>query len=157
MAMKITKIVLTLIVLALAAFAAIRPLGFYSTLGGMQSVVRGDPGTFAWTNNNLIVMAWQQGSGYAFTVSTATGDVLADLKKFVNGNNTTWKTFIDFSKWLEAQGYRAIGPSEIPMQISMTINSYSLLMVATGARALPNLMILPIFPDLLTTPTWSPQ
>jgi hypothetical protein len=146
---------LLIITLAALAFAALRPINFYATLGGMQSVCRGDPGTFAWTNGGLIVMAWQQGSGYAFTVSTQAGDVLADLKQFVNGNGADFKTFVQFSKWLEAQGYRAITAREIPSTISLTINSYSLLMAAAG-RSLP-VLFLPVIPSPLTTPTWSVQ
>jgi hypothetical protein len=141
---KLIGIVIVIIAILATVFASVKPVNFYDTLRGMKSVAEGAPGTFAYAKGNLIVMSWAQGAKYAFTVVTRDGSVFDDLKKLCNGNMCNWQSIVEFTKWLEGQGFQRILPEALPVGMVTTLSGWGTIMVMMGKVAIPNIFVLPV-------------
>jgi hypothetical protein len=151
---KLFGFVMVIVLVVLAAFAAVKPVDFYATLNGMRSVVEGQPGTFAYAKDNLIVMSWPKGSQWAFVTVTRDGSVFNDLKSLCNGQKCDWRTFTDFVRWLETMGFQQMLPEALPVGMVTTLSGWGTVMITIGARALPNMVLIPamlVEPNMVAT------
>lgn len=145
------KWMLLVLVLAMVVSGAISGISFQSTLSGMRSVVRGDPGTFILLKNELYLLAWPAGDGaWAFANLTKAGNPIRDLSLYVNGTKVDTVTMSTFVAQLERDGWQPISSEALPASITGALGSYVSYLMAIGARSLPTLWM---FPVILIQPT----
>ena len=120
-------------------------LGAGETLRGLQSVVRGAPGTFAMVSaeGDLLLMAWpKDAANYAFSYISAGGSaktVLDDhaLKMACEG-------FANSVKYFETHGWKYLTPDKLPAAVSGAIMAYTLDLVMAGVQTLPTIFLVPV-------------
>ena len=139
---RIVPIFALIAFVGLCLFSAIGPIGFHDTLRGMQSVAREAPGTFAYANDKLAVLMWQQSGGYGFAVINKNGSVIRDLANFANGARVDTFTASDFVRWLEGNGYQRVDPRTLPATTALLSQfAYGLV---NGTKAFNTFLVLPL-------------
>lgn len=135
---KFMTIVFAIVMLLLTLFASGGMMGTGATIAGMQSVVRGDVGTFIMTDGAAYMLAWPKGENYAWTViSNARG---VDLNAVRNNATTLSKLLLD----LEKNGFYYVSFDQLPKGIVETVLGYSVTTVMTGVRSFPSIFVVPL-------------
>lgn len=137
---KIIYILIALFALVVSLFAA-NPavMGAGSTIAGLQSVVRGDTGTFIMTDGQAFMLAWPKGTSYAWTVISEVRGI--DINGLKTSATTLSKLLLD----LEANGFQYVSFDQLPRGITETILGYSVSqLVIAGLRSFPTVYLVPV-------------
>jgi hypothetical protein len=117
-------------------------LGAWETVNGIKSVVQGVPGTFALidASKQVLILAWPKGSAYAFSMMDVDG-------KWLTGNAMKIATMslATSVKGLEAQGWKILARTEIPVKVAQAVAGYTIQAVMLGAKALPTIFLIPVY------------
>lgn len=137
---------------AFAAFATptAQQIGAQATFQGMQAAMKCAPGTFIMEKGNLLLMAWPQGSRYAFTIVGKGGEVGQSL----TGLNINTLSISAMVKSLEQGGWKYIAPTAVPAALADLLGMLTVEMAMTSMRALPSVFLVPV---MLFEPTPLPQ
>jgi hypothetical protein len=140
----IVSILIVIVLLHSCAAVQVAPLDVYRTMSGMAQAVRGQPGTFVFTNPNveLVVLGWPVGEKYAFAVLNRAGEAF-DLAKFCNANKVCWQTAGEFTTWLEANGWQSVPAGTLAPSL-VSVISQTAYMISMGLRSLPSFLLVPM-------------
>jgi hypothetical protein len=121
-------------------------LGAAETINGLKAVVAANPGTFIMQSKDLLLMAWPQGSNYAFTIIDQSGRAQNSL----NGLKLNTVNFAELIKSLEAGGWKYILPAALPEKVLTALGTYSIEAAMTAVKTMPTIWIVPVI--ILTPP-----
>lgn len=141
---KITLIIAILTLLFCGFTQNVWAVDFYHTVWGMRQAVEGRIGTAIWSDGDLIVLMWKQNAGYAFAVVNKNGKLVDDILKMANATGTSYKTAVEFIKFLEHNDFNRIYPNDLPNQFTNLLLSQFILSVISGSRSFITPIIVPI-------------
>lgn len=118
-----------------------------STIWGIKECLRGAAGSFIYQNGNNLFFSWaipNQGFGFVALNPSSQSQVTIESSNLVNN-----KTFADFLKSLESNGWSKIEPKAVPGSI-VSLLSYTITSWISGI--MPTFFVIPIingeFPDV---------
>jgi len=133
----------------------VQPIGFYTTLQGMISCVKGAPGTSIYSSEKLIMMVFPQGTKYGFIVLDKLGNPLYDLVKAGgNGQKVCPECMSEVINFLKMTTWKRILPAELPGPFLITLESYATAAISVGSSTLVNLILIPVLPEILYPPAF---